>query len=90
MQRKREIKARFDNKMMNMIHPDDREQVRGCCVPDGKSGRTTDLEYQVQGTTRQLYLSNLRSEPEAYSGENPGPIFCSVVLDITAASAEGV
>lgn len=75
-----EIKARFDNKMMNMIHPDDRERVRAAACQMEKNGGTTDLEYRIKGADGYIWAA----DQSRYIREGSRGYVHGVVLDITA------
>lgn len=56
---KEEIQNRFDNKMINMIHPEDREILRRSMEGLGRFGGNVSMPYRIQSKNGYISVFNL-------------------------------
>ncbi|WP_343209521.1 diguanylate cyclase domain-containing protein [Anaerolentibacter hominis] len=76
-----EIRERFHNHYMEMIHPDDRDAVRETIASQLSRGDKTELQYRVickDGTCKWVMENG-----QIFRDEDRGTWFMGVILDIT-------
>ncbi|WP_125140771.1 EAL domain-containing protein [Clostridium transplantifaecale] len=74
-----EIRTRFDDKFINMVHPDDRSIVRKCVESLRRNEETYNLEYRIMAKQGYIWVAD-QSRYMEYGGK---AFLQGVVLDIT-------
>lgn len=74
-----EIRTRFDDKFINMVHPDDRDIVRKGIEPLRRNEETYNLEYRMTAKKGYIWVVD-QSRYMEYSGRT---FLQGVILDIT-------
>ncbi|MBS5284398.1 MAG: EAL domain-containing protein [Clostridiales bacterium] len=74
-----QIKELFDNKFMNMIHPDDREKIQGGTEEIVNNGSSATMQYRMKAADGYISVID-QTKHMQYDGKD---FFQGVVMDVT-------